>query len=75
VRNENARMQCSLPGVTPMQLVFQARLPECQNRRGEQGQLQLRGCSRKDFEQEVFIPTATAAFHNGTVLAGMLFEQ
>ena len=37
-----------------------------------QGQLQLKRCSQKDFQQVVFVPTATAAFHHGAVLARML---
>jgi hypothetical protein len=37
-----------------------------------QGQLQLNRCSHKDFQHEVFIPAAAAAFHHDAVLAGML---
>ena len=37
-----------------------------------QGQLQLRHCARKDFQQEVIVPTATAALHDDAVLAWML---
>jgi HEPN domain-containing protein len=41
-----------------------------------QGQLQLRRCPRKDFQQELFAPTATAAFHDGALLlVGMLLQQ
>ena len=44
---------------------------------------QLRGGSgpaltkslRRDFQHEVFAPTATAAFHSQTVAAGMLLQQ
>jgi predicted helicase len=38
----------------------------------EQGQLQLRRCSRKDFQQEVFVPAANAAFHHDAVASRML---
>ena len=37
-----------------------------------QGQLPLKRYSGKDFEQEVFVPAAHAAFHDRAVLAGML---
>jgi hypothetical protein len=40
-----------------------------------QGQLQLTLFSRKDFQQEVFVPTAAAAFHHRAVLGWMLFQQ
>ena len=36
--------------------------------------LQLRRCSRKDFQHEVFVPTAAAAFHRDAVLERMLFQ-
>jgi SIR2-like domain len=38
----------------------------------DQGQLLLKRCSRKDFEEEVFVPSTNAAFHDDTVVAGML---
>jgi putative ATP-dependent endonuclease of OLD family len=41
----------------------------------EQGQLQLKRCTGKHFQQEVFIPTATAPFHHDAVAAGMLLQQ
>ena len=40
-----------------------------------QGQLQLSRNSRKDFQQEVVVPAADAAFHGDAVLAGMLLQQ
>jgi hypothetical protein len=40
-----------------------------------QGQRQLTGCSRKDFQQEVVVPGASAAFADDAVFAGMLLEQ
>lgn len=41
-----------------------------------QGQLQLRRCSGKDFQQEVVVPTATAAFHHDAGAGiGMLLQQ
>ncbi len=40
-----------------------------------QGQRSLNRCSGKDFQHEVFAPTATAAFHSQTVAAGMLLQQ
>src|SRR5581483_2636502 len=42
---------------------------------GDQGQLQLSCCSDKDFQQEVFVPAATAAFHRDAVSGGMLLQQ
>jgi hypothetical protein len=38
-----------------------------------QGQLQLRRCSRKDFQHEVLVPSAGASFHGDAVLKRMLF--
>ena len=43
-------------------------------RRSSQGQLQLKGCSHKDFQQEVFVPAATAAFHHDAIFARMLLQ-
>ena len=40
-----------------------------------QGQRSLNRCSGRDFQHEVFAPTATAAFHSQTVAAGMLLQQ
>ena len=40
-----------------------------------QGQRSLNRCSGRDFQHEVFAPTATAAFHSQTVAAGMLLPQ
>ena len=40
-----------------------------------QGQRSLNHCSGRDFQHEVFAPTATAAFHSQTVAAGMLLQQ
>ena len=52
--------------------VFHTRLFE---HHAEQGQLQLRCCSGKHFQQEVVVPTATAAFHYDAVAAGMLLQE
>ncbi|HKM56518.1 MAG TPA: hypothetical protein VJY33_24145, partial [Isosphaeraceae bacterium] len=38
-------------------------------------QRSLNRCSGRDFQHEVFAPTATAAFHSQTVAAGMLLQQ
>ena len=40
-----------------------------------QGQLQLSLCTRKDFQQEVVAPAATAALHRGAVIGRMLLQQ
>src|SRR5208337_170379 len=40
-----------------------------------QGQRSLNRCSGRDFQHEVFAPTATAAFHSQTVAAGILLQQ
>ena len=41
-----------------------------------QGQLQLKCCSTEYFQQEVFVPAATAAFHhNAGAPVGMLFQE
>lgn len=41
-----------------------------------QGQLQLTRCRGEHFEQEVFFPAATAAFHDDThTPVGMLFRE
>ena len=40
-----------------------------------QGQRSLNCCSGRDFQHEVFAPTATAAFPSQTVAAGMLLPQ
>jgi hypothetical protein len=40
-----------------------------------QGQRPLTPLSCKHFEQEVFVPAATTAFHGQAVFAGMLFEE
>ena len=40
-----------------------------------QGQRSLNRCSGRDFQHEVFAPTATAAFPSQTVAAGMLLQQ
>jgi transposase len=40
-----------------------------------QGQRTLKFCSRKDFQQEVFVPAAATAFHGEAVATGMLFQQ
>ncbi len=40
-----------------------------------QGQRSLNCCAGKDFEHEVFVPPATAAFHNDTVAARVLLQQ
>jgi prepilin-type N-terminal cleavage/methylation domain-containing protein len=39
-----------------------------------QGQRSLKCCPSKDFQQEVFVPATTAAFHGDTVAAGMLLQ-
>ena len=43
--------------------------------RGGSGPASLNRCSGRDFQHEVFAPTATAAFHSQTVAAGMLLQQ
>jgi len=40
-----------------------------------QGQRPLTCCAGKDFQQEVVVPSATAAFADDAVAAGVLFEQ
>ena len=40
-----------------------------------QGQRSLNRCSGKNFQQEVLVPTTTAAFHGEAVSAGMLLQQ
>src|SRR5258708_27431691 len=40
-----------------------------------QGQLQLRRCASKHFQQEAIAPTTTAALHHDAVAAGMLFQE
>ena len=40
-----------------------------------QGQRPLKRCSGKDFQQEVFVPTTTAAFHCKAVAVGMLLQE
>jgi len=40
-----------------------------------QGQLQLRRCSSKYFQQKIVVPTTTAAFHHDAVASGMLLQQ
>ena len=40
-----------------------------------QGQLPLKRYPRNDFQQEVIVPTATAAFHHNAVFARMLLQQ
>src|SRR5208282_4545350 len=40
-----------------------------------QGQRPLKRCSGKDFQQEVFVPTTTAAFHGKAVAVGMLLQE
>ena len=40
-----------------------------------QVQRTLKFCSRKDFQQEGFVPAAATAFHGETVTTGMLFQQ
>ena len=40
-----------------------------------QGQLQLNRFPGEDFEQVVFVPAATAAFHGDAVAVGMLLEE
>ena len=40
-----------------------------------QGQLQLKPCAHYYFQEELFVPTATASLHDEAVAAGMLLEQ
>ena len=40
-----------------------------------QGQRPLKGCSGKDFQQELFVPTTTAAFHGEARAVGMLLQE
>ena len=40
-----------------------------------QGQRSLNCCASKDFQQEVFAPRATVAFHGYTITARMLLQQ
>jgi len=42
---------------------------------GQQGQRSLSCCTSKDFQHEVFVPTANTAFHGYTVAARMLLQQ
>ena len=51
------------------QIVVQTDRPEMQGRRS------LNHCGGSDLEQEVFVPSATEAFHRNAVTAGMLFQQ
>ena len=40
----------------------------------QQGQRSLNRCSGKDFQQEVFVPTTTAAFHRQAHPGGVLLQ-
>ena len=42
---------------------------------GKQGQRPLKRCSDKDFQQKVFVPTTTAAFHRDAGAIGMLLQK
>jgi len=48
---------------------------QMQKVQGDQGQRTLKFCSRKDFQQEGFVPAAATAFHGEAVATGMLFQQ
>src|SRR5271157_1374520 len=55
-------------------------LPQSSTRLGaipsaRQGQRSLKRCSGKDFQQKVFVPTTTAAFHGKAVAVGMLLQE
>jgi len=52
--------------------VARDRIPHCPR---TQGQRSLNRCSGRDFQHEVFAPTAPAAFHSQTVAAGMLLQE
>jgi hypothetical protein len=41
----------------------------------DQGQRTLNRCSGNDFQQELFVPTATAPFHDETRPVRMLFQE
>ena len=42
----------------------------------DQGQLQLKRCGAEHFQQEVFVPAASAAFHHDAhAPVGMLFQE
>ncbi len=40
-----------------------------------QGQRSLKRCSGKDFQQELFVPTTTVAFHDEARAVGMLLQE
>jgi hypothetical protein len=40
-----------------------------------QGQRPLNRCSNKDFEQVVFVPATTSAFHDQAGATGMLLQE
>ena len=43
--------------------------------RNAPGPAPLKGCSGKDFQQELFVPTTTAAFHGEARAVGMLLQE
>ncbi len=50
-------------------------LPPALDVRFIQGQRSLKRCSSRDFQQEVFVPTTTTAFHGEARAVGMLLQE
>ena len=82
-RMESGLRDSALSGETTMRLNWLRELKKRffpssrdfrRGRRKVQGQLLLRLCAGKDFDQERFAPATSAAFHCQAVLARMLLQ-
>ena len=71
----SALMSLAFATVSSLGTVSIARQVPAEKVKGKQGQRPLKCCPGKDFQQEVFVPTTTAALHRQAQPGGMLLQE